>query len=772
MQDHDIVTTNHPNETRVPLYRPVRGRPTIESINKREITWSQLFGLIKRNRWLSISIICVVMLVAFVGTLLTIPEFEATARLEIDPPSTDAFSLRNAPTFGPSDPDYLQTQAQILRSQALAIEVIRKLHLDHNPDIVGLPNQRPSMLRRTVAQIRDVLVRRVPARDPNVMRSAGGVVLTPNEEKALGILETNLGVSAIRESNLVNVSFVGPNPWLAAEITNTLVDAYIEKNYLTRYERTIEETRWLSKQLDDLRDKVEKSNQALAEFENSNGIVDLKGNGNTITQTVEQLTQQLNTAKGDRIQLEAEVKSLDQAGVDALPVARNNDLILDLSKILAEASANLAQARAIYGENNANVQKFENQVDELQQRMNAERKRIAQSLRTSYASAVAREQLLTRSIDGMSGKIHQMNETEVKNSSLKKQVQVSEDLYNALFAKLKEAGISAGLRSSSIRIVDRALIPNRPIKPELRLNLALALVLALVFALGVPISKELLAGRLHDPEDVRKLTGLTPVGIIPQLQIRKMRGTLSDSGHQTLTLSDGQRNNGGALFKAQSGFSSAAVGAEAIRNLCTSIKLSHAQKAVRVLLITSALPGEGKTTIATKIARILAESNTTCLIDADLRNPSVARMFGFKSQTGLTQVLSGSSSLDTVMRGSRGIKNLTMVPGGAPSSNPGELISSEKMRELIRSLSEQFQNVVIDSPPILPFAEARVMSRFVDGVLLVGRSGVTAGEDLRAALELLAELRAPFLGVVLNGLDEASPYYKTYKAAYTYERET
>jgi polysaccharide biosynthesis transport protein len=771
VQNHDIVRTNHPNEESVSLYRPVRG-PTIESTKNREITWLQLFGLMKRNRWLSISIMCVIMLVAFIGTLLTRPEFEATASVEIDAPSTDTFSLRNAPTFGPNDPDYLQTQGQILRSEGIAIEVIRNLRLDKNPDIVGPPNQRPSLFRRTMAQIRDVLGRRVPGRDANGVGWAGEVVLTPNESKALAVFEKNLAVSAVRESNLVNVSFFCPNPPLAARITNTLLDVYIEKNYRTRYETTIEETRWLSKQLDDLRDKVEKSNKALAEFQNSNGIVDLKGGGNTTTQTLEQLTQQLNTAKGDRIQLEAEVRSLDQAGVDAVSVARNNTLILDVSKMLAEASANLAQARAIYGENNANVQKYENQVNELQQRLNAERQRIAQSLRTSYASAVAREQLLTRSIDGMSGKIHQMNETEVRNSSLKKQVQVSEDLYNALFAKLKEAGISAGLRSSSIRIVDRALVPNQPIKPQLRLNLALALVIAFVFGLGVPVSRELLAGRLHDPEDFRKHTGLSPIGVIPQLQLGKMRGLLNGSSNRILTLARPEKDNGGARLNGHSGFSPAGVGAEAIRNLCTSIKLSRPQKPARVVLVTSAVPGEGKTTVATKIARILAESNTTCLIDADLRKPSVARMFGFKSQTGLTQVLSGSSPLEAVMRGSRGAKKLIMVPGGVPSSNPGELISSEKMRDLIRSLSEQFQNVVIDSPPILPFADARVMCGFVDGVLLVGRSGLTTGDDLRAALELLAEIRAPLLGIVLNGLDEASPYYKTYKAAYAYETES
>ena len=730
------------------------------STDRRELAWSELFQILNRNRWLSIAIITLVLLATAIGTLLMQPIYQAIARLEIDPPNGESFSLLDSSSLVPADPDYLETQAQIIRSQTLALEVIRKLKLHQNPDIVGTPSKRLTLLEIIAAPLKAILPRRYSQAAPNA--SSDGVALSHDERAALVVYETNLTVGALRESKLVSVGFSCPNPSLAATITNTLIDEYLEKHYRTRYETVMEETRWLARELDDLRGKVESSNQALADFQNRNGIVNLKENENTTTQTVEQLTQLLNTAKGDRIQLEAEVKILYESGVDALPQTRGSNLIMELSKVLADASANLAQARAIYGENNANVRKYQNQVDELRKQLDAERERIAQSLKASYNSSVAREQLLTRSLDRMSGKIHEMNETAVKNSELKKQVEVNENLYNALFAKLKEAGISAGLRSSTIQIVDRALVPDRPIKPELRVNLGLGFVLALLLGVAAPVLKELLADRVHGPQDVRKATGLSPIGVVPVFPVSRKREILSGTGNVLL----GSESSEGEVVSDEVASVPNSIEAEAVRNLCTWIKLASPKSPPRVVLVTSATPGEGKTTIAVRLARVLAESTATCVLDADLRNPSIARAFGVKSENGLSQVLSGATSLERIVRGMGGIEKLTMVPGGSVPVNPGRLVFSENMREIIQRLSEQFQNVVIDSPPVLPFADARLISRFVDGVLVVSRSGLTTNEHLRAALEILAEVHAPVLGVILNGLDERSSYYKRYESLY------
>ena len=513
-----------------------------------------------------------------------------------------------------------------------------------------------------------------------------------------------------------------------------------------RVDKAMQATSWLSKQLDDLREKVEKSNEALAQFQNANGIVDIDEKQNTTTQTVEDLTRQLNAAKGDRIQLEAEVKSLNESGVDSLAVARSNMLLQDLSKMLAETSTHLAEAQVVYGENNANVRKYRNQVNELQNRLDGERNRIAQSVRASYNSASAREQLLTKALDGMNGKVHEMNETVVRNSTLKKQVQVNEDLYNNLFTKLKEAGIAAGLRSSTIRVLDRARIPDRPFKPQVMMNLAIGGLLGLILAIGIPLLKELLTDRVRVPEDVRALTGLSPIGVVPLIagwsarkRRRVKRPWLLDEA-------------GGANGQVASIYTPSSIGAEAVRNLSALVRLSRPHMAPKTILVTSASPGEGKTTVATRLALVLAESNRTCLLDADLRNPSIAPAFGIPNAKGLAEVLVGSRSLESVMLEVPGVKNLAVIPGGMIATTAGELIPSESMRRLLRTLSQQFDHIVIDSPPIVPFADARALSQMVDGVLLIGRSGVTKSNSLYEALEILEQVHASLLGIILNGM--------------------
>ena len=430
--------------------------------------------------------------------------------------------------------------------------------------------------------IRSALRKPAPSAHVSVNNGSNVIVLTPAETAALRSFQKHLSVTVcaipIWSTSVSQLQMQGWPPPLPIRLPNALS----KRNQQMRVDKAMQATSWLSKQLDDLREKVEKSNEALAQFQNANGIVDIDEKQNTTTQTVEDLTRQLNAAKGDRIQLEAEVKSLNESGVDSLAIARSNMLLQDLSKMLAETSAHLAEAQVVYGENNANVRKYRNQVNELQNRLDGERNRIAQSVRASYNSAVGREQLLTKALDGMNGKVHEMNETVVRNSTLKKQVQVNEDLYNNLFTKLKEAGIAAGLRSSTIRVLDRARIPDRPFKPQVMMNLAIGGLLGLILAIGIPLLKELLTDRVRVPEDVRALTGLSPIGVVPLIagwsarkRRRVKRPWLLDEA-------------GGANGQVASIYTPSSIGAEAVRNLSALVRLSRPHMAPKTILVTSA----------------------------------------------------------------------------------------------------------------------------------------------------------------------------------------
>lgn len=748
------------------LQRPITITP-YSGEGRRELTWGQLFHLLSRNRLLAFAILFVVSCLVFLATLAMTPEYQATTRLEIDPPGAETLSLHDSANVNPPPhPEYLETQAQILRSDELAMDVIRTLNLDKQVTTDELSGQNKNIIRNVMQAIRSALRKPAPSAHVSVNNGSNVIVLTPAETAALRSFQKHLSVTVMRNTDLVDVSFAATDPRLAAAVTNTVAERFIERNQQMRVDKAVQATGWLSKQLDDLREKVEKSNEALAQFQNANGIVDIDEKQNTTTQTVEDLTRQLNAAKGDRIQLEAEVKSLNESGVDSLAIARSNMLLQDLSKMLAETSAHLAEAQVVYGDNNANVRKYRNQVSELQNRLDGERNRIAQSVRASYNSAVGREQLLTKALDGMSGKVHEMNETVVRNSTLKKQVQVNEDLYNNLFTKLKEAGIAAGLRSSTIRVLDRARIPDRPFKPQVMMNLAIGGLLGLILAIGIPLLKELLTDRVRVPEDVRALTGLSPIGVVPLIAGWSARKRKPARMSGLLGGAVGAGNG-----QVASIYTPSSIGAEAVRNLSALVKLSRPHMPPKTILVTSASPGEGKTTVATRLALVLAESNRTCLLDADLRNPSVGPAFGVGGSKGLAEVLVGSRSLESVMLEVPGVKNLAVIPAGMIASTAGELIPSENMRRLLRALSQKFDHIVIDSPPIVPFADARAISQMVDGVLLIGRSGVTKSDSLYEALEILEQVHASLLGIILNGMVPKASYYRNYKSYTKYASE-
>lgn len=358
---------------------------------------------------------------------------------------------------------------------------------------------------------------------------------------------------------------------------------------------------------------------------------------------------------------------------------------------------------------------------------------------------------------------------------LKNEAQANADLYNALFARLKEAGISAGLKSSNIRLVDQARVLDRPTRPSRLLNIAIGLVLGILGGVVLAFLKERLDNTIRTPEDIKELTGLSSLAMFPLIagangDGRRIPGAgrfgkLLPAAASKTEAEEAQPDRRFFMAKPRS------AEAEAVRTLHTSIMLSRPGKPSRVILVVSPSVGEGKTTVAVNLAAVLAEHGRTCLIDADLRRPMTARTFRVASHQGLSNVLTGSVPLEKVLVPLEAVTNLLLLPVGPIPPNPGELVASEQMQEIVRRLREQFDYVVIDSPPVIPFADARALSPLTDGVVVVGRFGVTTRQAILRTREILAEAHAPILGVVLNGVDVTSPDYHYYHYGYSYSHK-
>jgi succinoglycan biosynthesis transport protein ExoP len=708
--------------------------------------WMRALAVLQKRWRLSAVFALLVFTTVVCVTYLTTPVYEATARIEIDP-AGEVFSLDG--NSGSNDSEYLQTQAQILQSDGVALDVIRKLHLDQNPYLIGKtkPGRSPADLA------------------PDV--TASGMQLTLNEKAALRSFHGRLQVKRDTSSRLVLTSFTSQDPQLAALVANTTAQIFIEDTFQNRHNAIMKSSEWLSRQLDDIRTKMETSSRALAEFQGTIGVAEVDGDKSTYTEHMGELSRQFTQAESERIQLEALLKNI-QGNPDSMPEVRNNPVVQQLSQKLAEERAELSQSLVVYGSNHPVAKKLQSHVNELQSQVDGQKRAIVNSIRASYAAAQARERLMAAEMKGTTKELGQM----ARYTALKKEVQTEVDLYNSLYAKIKEAGIAAASKSANIRLVDPAMVPTTPKSPRRALNFCVGLLAAIFVGVVLAFVREELDNKLRSPEDIRRWIGNSNVSIIPVIgeAERQQAGVAWPKrivGYLPSATTEDTRTNNFFLERPNS------PEGEAVQALYASIMLSWAGSPPQALLIASGFPGEGKTTVALNLSYALAKQGTTCLVDADLRKGRLARAFSLSGGHGLSEVLTHSATVDSVLLEVPGLSNLSIMPAGILKGNAGQLICSETMQQAMQELRQRFQYVVIDSAPILPFVDGRALSTVVDAVILVGRAGVTTRQAMRRSVELLSEVRgAPILQVVLNAADQSATDYRKYGYGYAYEDTT
>jgi polysaccharide biosynthesis transport protein len=529
----------------------------------------------------------------------------------------------------------------------------------------------------------------------------------------------------------------------------------------------------LSNELSDLKSAVDKANGALIDFQQKNGIVEVGastsqdgssvagGPQNPVTARVIDLNRQLTQAEADRLSQESYLKMINTNNANSLPQMRDNIVLQELQKRLAESRADLAQALAVYGENNSNVRRLRNQTNELQAQADLERQRIISQVKTAYSSAQAHEALLRGTLDNLKSNLDHANQSMVEYDLLKQEAQSKSTLYVTLTSKLKEIAISSSLFSSNIRILDHARIPERPARPQRMAILGIGFLFSLVVGSALALVRENMDDSIATMDDVKDWTGLPCLGIVPRIGSSNGYALKVDARGLLGRAAPGRDKH---LAGARSRFFIDRPGspeAEAMNSLDTSIRLPVRADAEprQVLVIASPFPSEGKTTIAMNLAMALSKHGSTCLIDGDLRNPQVGRSFPIAAQRGLREVLVGNGKLEDVLQPVPRLDKLMILPAGSAPADPVELLASSRMRELVTRLRDTFKYIVIDSPPVVPYADSRWLSCLADGVVLVARSGTTTKQAIGLSAEILKELRAPVLGVVLNGVDLKSEYY-------------
>jgi len=720
-----------------PLPRPVRERASRIPATRNQERVRPLLTLQRYWRTSALFAISVFCATA-IATFLTKPVYEPTLTLEVDPPGTQAFMLERG-AAGSNDAEYLETQSKKLESDELAIHVIRKLRLDQDPDFAS-----PSKIRQTFVGAARV--------------NETALALSPQENDALITFKTRLKVQRDSSSRLISVSFAAHDPRTAAQVANELVSEFNYENSKALHEAIVQSSAWLSQQLDDIRSKMDQSNEALVAFQKKTGIVDLDTNKSTLGDEMSILDQQLATARADRILLEAQLPPATQHNPEALPLSESNPVVQTLIQKLAEARTDLSQAEVQYGNNHPKVKKLMNEISQLQTELDLQRRGIYEETKTSYSSAQSREHMLQREQGRTAKQMSQMAEY----NTLKKEFQTQSELYNTLYTRVKEVGIAAASNSSNVRLIDHARVLQKPTRPRILLNLGIGILAALFGGVMLAFIREAFETRIRTPEDMLNATGITSVSVLPVIGEYGAQPALISAPFVRRLRIGKNGNDNGATSKLLLARPSS-VEAEAFSGLYTTVALSQGGKPPQVLMVVSGSPGEGKTTIASNLAILFARRGPTCLVDADLRKGSISTRFGLPTSKGLATVLSGAAEIADVVRPAPDVPNLSIVPNGTSDRTPAELLDAVSIHNVMSFLRQQFEFVVFDSPPLLPYADGRMLSPIVDGLILVGRHGVTTRAGIARSIEMLSAIHsAPILEIVLNGGAVDSNYYYSY----------
>src|ERR1700739_2301321 len=736
IEDSKLIPRNPGSNGSVDVVPASTSIPAID-LSPREPHLYDYLLILRKHRWLILSFMLTVVTIVSIATFRMLPVYIAKATIQIDRENNNILPFQGADSYDSMmDLDnYIETQSKVLTSETLALQTIRNTGLAANPEFSagGIPSE--AIATRWLSNQKH---------PPEVAAFLG-----------------SLSVKRVPNSRLMEVSYESTDPVLAARILNAHLENFKAQNIQSRYEATLEATRFLTSQLNELKLTVKQSEDARINYERQNQIWSVDDKSNITTQRLADLDKQLTDAQGETLKKQALYEYAKAGDIDAVPEIRADALLQDLQKKRADFVVLYTEALNQYGPNFPKVQRLQAQMKEVDDQIARESKGIVLQLESDYREAKQREELIRQALELQKAETNNMAEKMVQYNILKRESEADKTLYEGLLTKLKEAGISEGLKSSNLRAVEPAMIPSYPSRPAKARNIALAFLVALVGGIGLALLREYLDNTVKTPDDIETLSRLPSLAVVPAFGDGEGR-------NRRIVMFGGPATNGydkrielvaQHLPKSQM--------SEAFRALRTALLLSQPDHPPQVILVTSALPREGKTTAAANLAVTLAQlGDKTVLVDADLRKPGVGRLLnlGTGKYAGLRSFLAGVSTLDLVPVPHPAIPNLAAIPTGPLPPNPADLLSSHKLSEAIAELRKKFKLVVSDSPPIMAATDAVILSVQADGVLLVVRSGETPKEAFTRTRDLLVSVNCHLLGVVLNAVDSSAPdYYYSYR---------
>jgi succinoglycan biosynthesis transport protein ExoP len=734
-----------------------------------EWTIADIMGILRRRRRIVCTVLVVSLLLVSLYCLIATPRYQATGEIEIQKEPSGSFGLDSS-VSGDAEHNSsdaldeslsLETQATILRADTLALQVIRELSLETTEDYFPAHRKGFAVPGWIFFWRKPVEPLSVPLENAPDRRYI-----------ALKIFSRHLVILPVTGTRLIEISYSDPDPVLAAKVVNDLTQALADYAFQARLSQTSESSSWLAAQMSGLKKQAERSQAKAISLQREAGMYGEDGSHNMVLSRLESLNQALADAETNRILKEALYHTAQSGDPELISGLSGNvgaketaglqnslDLIQTLRARESALSGDLAQDETRYGSAWPGVQEKQAQLEEVQKSIRDEVRRVGERARTDYEIAQRAEDTARQEFEQQKTIAGQLNDKVIAWTIARQEADASRNLYDQLFGKLKQTGVLEGLHASSFNVVNPGRTPpaRHPKSPSLPLYYAAALSGGLFLGCVGALARELTDQSVTSLIEVERLLGAPLFGIIPLLDSRVKLPRL-------LTRRAPASRESTASLDLQAIGAIASPFSESLRVLRASLMLSRSSAPPQVLLVTGTRDAEGKSTIALNLAVVLAQRGSrVLLVDADLRKPALHHYLGVSESAGLSAVLASDAVQPEPQSLSR-LPALAFLPAGDPPPFPSELIASERMTQLLADWRLAYDFIVLDSPPVLPFADALVLSHASDATLLVARPGVTAKPALARSYRALALQAAQHavLGVVLNGVHETSTEYHEY----------
>lgn len=706
----------------------------------------RLIRILLAYKWRILGFALALTLLVSLYTVTRTPMYRATSSVMLESQQANLVGVEDVYAVNASHMYLVNTQFDILKTRELAERVVRRLKLHKNPvyapQLKATEGTKESVMpwwKYSLEAVLPWLVKdSVPTRE-----------LTPAEKDEIRIqavanaVSAGISVSPVEFSLVANISFESPDPRVAALVANSVAREFIEADLEARLTGTVRATDWLSERLEELKGNLRRSEEALQDFRDRENLVSVQGVTSLGNSDLASLGQRLQDATRTRIEAQniiGEVRSLNSSAAEelmTLPAVLDHPLVKDLKREQSAAERNTAELAKRYGPKHPKMIAARSELESANSNLAAEVRKVVSGIEREYQVALQNERELESTLNARKSELQEFNRKEFQLQELQREVETNRELYDVFFSRIKSVSQTGGFEKPHARVVDPAVTPGAPFKPNVKRSAILALVLGIVLGSGVAILLVSLDNTIKSPDDLQDKLGLPMLGTVPKMD--------TDKGGKFEQF--WEKPNGAF--------------AESFRTIRTGVVLSGLDNPAKIIVVTSSIPGEGKSTTALNLAAALGQMEKTLLIGADLRRPSIATRCGLKpNHPGLSHYVSVSRPLEECIERIDAM-GISVMPAGIIPTNPLEMLSSERFSMALRALANKYDRIVIDSAPVQLVSDARVLASYADSVIYVVRADSTSATQVKKGVQSIIASNEPLTGVVLNAFDaeKAAKYY-------------